>query len=234
TELVLAAPDVLLLDAQLPPLSGARLRAALPALAEPHLLADIAGAFVAAAEPRGGRTTLAIVDRALLARALELLRRLKIAPASATPEQLTLGLAPERWRLRIGATYGCLRSAQLRGTVCSQLVDGAPPVELGLALEQAGDARPRALEVEGACDTDAWSRALGVPVLAVETPEKRAEPLVLELLQYEFAPRLVSAASWRLPAVLAALAIATWLVGLNVEAWLMRGEQQALRAQMAA
>src|SRR5205085_8622635 len=116
----------------------------------------------------------------------------------------------------------------------SQLVDGAPPVELGLALEQAGDARPRALEVEGACDTDAWSRALGVPVLAVETPEKRAEPLVLELLQYEFAPRLVSAASWRLPAVLAALAIATWLVGLNVEAWLMRGEQQALRAQMAA
>ena len=44
TELVLAAPDVLLLDAQLPPLSGARLRAALPALAEPHLLADIASA----------------------------------------------------------------------------------------------------------------------------------------------------------------------------------------------
>jgi general secretion pathway protein L len=70
TELVLAAPDVLLVEAQLPPLSGARLRAALPALAEPHLVSDIGSAFVAAAQPAGGRTTLAVVDRALLQRAL--------------------------------------------------------------------------------------------------------------------------------------------------------------------
>lgn len=234
TELVLAAPDVLLVEATLPPLSGARLRAALPGLAEPHVLSDIASAFVAAASPGAGRTTLAIVDRALLQRTLELLRRLKLAPASATPEQLTLRLAPGRWRLHLGATYACLRSAALRGTVCSLPVDGEPPVELRLALEQAGEARPQALEVEGACDSEAWSRTLGVPVLAAETPEKRADPVALELLQYEFAPRLMSAASWRVPAALAALLVATWLIGLNVEAWAMRHEAAVLRAQMAA
>jgi len=234
TELILAAPDVLLVEAQLPPLSGARLRAALPALAEPHLISDISSAFVAAAQPAGGRTTLAVVDRALLRRALELLRRLKIAPTSATAEQLTLRLAPGRWRLRLGSTYGCLRTAPLRGTACSLPVEGAPPVELRLALEQAGDARPEALDVEGACDTQAWSRELGVPVLAAQAPEARAERAVLELLQYEFAPRLVTLAAWRVPAVLATLCALTWLIGLNVEAWLMRRDEQALRAQMTA
>jgi general secretion pathway protein L len=238
TELVLAAPDVLLVEAQPPRLSGSRLRAALPALAEPHLLSDIGFAFVASARSAGGPTTLAIVDRALLQRALELLRRLKITPTSATPEPLTLPLTPGRWRLRLGSTYACLRSAPLRGTVCSLPVggeaDGAPPVELRLALEQAGDARPQALEVEGACDTEAWSGALGVPVLPAEAPEARAEPAMLELLQYEFSPRLVSLAAWRVPAVLAALCALTWLIGLNVDAWLLRREEQALRAQMVA
>ena len=56
TELVVAAPDVLLVEAALPPLSGARLRAALPALAEPHLLADIESAYVVASP--GPRATL--------------------------------------------------------------------------------------------------------------------------------------------------------------------------------
>src|SRR5512144_1203033 len=70
TELVIAAPDVLLLEAALPPLSGARLRAALLALAEPHLLTDASSAYVVAGRRLGSRTTLAVLDRELLARAL--------------------------------------------------------------------------------------------------------------------------------------------------------------------
>jgi general secretion pathway protein L len=62
----------------------------------------------------------------------------------------------------------------------------------------------------------------------------RAEPVALELLQYELAPRLVSWSSWRVPAVLAALLALTWIVGLNIEAWLMQREERALRAQMNA
>jgi general secretion pathway protein L len=232
TELVLAAPDVLLVEAALPPLSGARLRAALPALAEPHVLSDIESAYVVASP--GPRATLAVLDRALFARALEVLRRLKLEPSSATPEQLALPLNEGRWRLRLGSAYGCLRIASLRGIACSPAQDAAPPVELRLALEQSGDARPQAIEVEGSCPADAWSEALGVPVSTVETPAARAAPVALELLQYDFAPRLVAWRAWRVPAALAALCAATWLVGLNVDAWLMRREERALRAHLEA
>jgi general secretion pathway protein L len=235
TELVIAAPDVLLVEVTLPPLAGARLRAALPALAEPHLLSELESAYVVAARPVGGaHTTLAALERALVQRALELLRRAKLAPAGATPEQLTLPLTPGRWRLRLGAAYSCLRTAPLAGLACSAAADGEPPVELRLALEQAGDARPQALEVEGACEAAAWSAALGIPVVAVEAPPRRAEPVALELLQYELAPRLVSWQAWRIPAALAALCALVWIAGLNVEAALMRHEERMLRAQMTA
>lgn len=234
TELVIAAPDVLLVEVSLPPLSGARLRAALPALAEPHLLTELEAAYVVAARPVGGaRTTLAVLDRALLQRALELLRRAKLEPASATPEPLTLPLAAGRWRLRLGTAYACLRTAPLYG-LASALVEGEPPVELRLALEQAGNARPQAIEVEGSCDLAAWSTALGVPLESVDGPAARAEPVAFELLQYDLAPQLVSWRAWRTPAVLAALGAITWIVGLNVEAGLMRREERMLRAQMSA
>jgi len=64
-ELVVAAADVLLVEATLPPLSGARLRAALPGIAEPHLLSDLDSAYVVALA--GPRATVAVLERALFA-----------------------------------------------------------------------------------------------------------------------------------------------------------------------
>ena len=234
TELVIAAPDVLLIDAALPPLSGARLRAALLALAEPHILTDVANAYVVAGRRLGTRTTLAVLDRVLLQRALEVLRRVKIAPASATAEQLSLPMTEGRWRLRVQPGYSCLRMGELRGIACSAVLDGEPPVELRLALEQAGEARPQAIEVEGTCDTEAWTKTLAIPVLAAPPAPARADPVPLELLQYEFVPRVVDWRAWRAPVALAALCAVTWVVGLNVDAWRMRGEERALRSRMEA
>ena len=232
TELVIAAPDVLLIDAALPPLSGARLRAALQALAEPHILSDAANAHVAASKRLGGKATLAVIDRVLLQRALELLKRVKIIPASATPEQLTLPLAEGRWRVRLQGGYACVRMSELRAIACSSASAAEPPLELRLALEQAGDARPQAIEVEGECDTEAWSSALGVPVLAAASAPGRAEPAALELLQYEFGPRVADWRAWRVPVALAVLCVLTWLVGLNVDAWRMLREERALRTHL--
>ncbi|HZE61079.1 MAG TPA: type II secretion system protein GspL [Burkholderiales bacterium] len=237
-ELVVAAPDVLLIEAALPPLSGARLRAALPALAEPHILSEIESAFVVAARGPGPRATLAVLDRALFARALELLRRAKLEPASATPEQLTLPLESGRWCLRLGAAYSVLRMAALRGIACSPAA-GSAPVEVQLALQQAGESqRPQAIVVDGDFPAREWTDALGLPVVAPESAAEvtptGAEPVALELLQYELAPRLASWRAWRVPAAIAALLALTWLVGLNVDAWLMRREESALRAHMEA
>jgi general secretion pathway protein L len=225
-ELVIAAPDVLLIDAALPRLSGARLRAALPALAEPSLVGDVEHAFVVASRPdAAGRATLAVLDRALLQRALDLFGKLKMVAVSATPEPLTLPLRPGTWRLRPGR---CLRMSERLGIACSP---GEPPVELRLALEQAGERGPDLIEVEGEA---AWEAAPGVPVVAVAPEHSRAEPVALELLQYEFAPRIVDWRAWRLPAALAAALALVWIVGLNVDALLKLREERALRAQINA
>lgn len=233
-ELVVAAPDVLLVEVTLPALSGSRLRAALPALAEPHVISDIESAFVVAART-GTRATLAVLDRALFMRALELLRRAKLEAAAATPEQLALPLESGRWRLRLGTAYSVLRMGALRGISCSPSKDAAPPVEVKLALEQTGESqRPQAIVVEGEFAAREWTDALGVPVVAPEAAEGRAEPVALELLQYELATRLASWRAWRVPAAVAALLALTWLVGLNVDAWLMRREERALRERMEA
>jgi len=221
SELVVAASDVLLVEAAVPPLSGARLRAALRSLAEPHLLGTPEAAFVVA----GKSSVLAILDRVLFERALALLARVKITPASATPEQLSLPWRPGRWRARVG----CVRTGELSGISCSA---GDPPIELALAVQQAA-ARPQAIEVEGECDAEAWSRELGVPVERVP-PAARAEPVRLELLQYELAPQVVNWRAARLPLALAALCLLTWIVGLNVDAWLLRREANALRERINA
>jgi general secretion pathway protein L len=233
-EVVVAAPDVLLVEAALPALSGSRLRAALPAIAEPHVISDIESAFVVATRT-GARATLAVLDRALFMRALELLRRAKLEAAAATPEQLALPLESGRWRLRLGTVYSALRMGALRGISCSPSKDAAPPVEAKLALEQAGESeRPQAIVVDGEFPAREWTDALGVPVVAPEAAEGRAEPITLELLQYELAPRLASWRAWRVPAAIAALLALTWLVGLNVDAWLMRREERALRERLEA
>jgi general secretion pathway protein L len=234
-ELVIAAPDVLMLDVALPRLSGARLRAALPALAEPMLLGDIEHAFVVSGRPdRMGRATLAVLDRALFRRALELFARLGIMPASATPEPLTLAAGQGRWRLRLGGAYGSLRMGEQLGIACSVSGGAEPPVELHLALEQAGAARPEAIEVEGECDIAAWAASLRVKVLAVAPDRTRAAPVALELLQYEFAPRMVDWGAWRLPGALAAALALVWIAGLNIDAWLKLREERQLRSQINA
>jgi general secretion pathway protein L len=234
-ELIIAAPDVLLLDAALPKLSGAKLRAALPGLAEPMLLGDIEQAFVVAGRPDGaGRATLAVLDRGLLRRALELLRRVGITPISATPEPLTLPLTRGRWRLGVATGYGTLRMGERLGLACSHTGGAEPPVELRLAVEQAGAALPEALDVEGECDSAAWTAALGVKVNVTAPDRGRAAPVALELLQYELGPRMVDWRAWRLPVALAAALALAWIAALNVDAWLKLREERQLRDQMDA
>jgi general secretion pathway protein L len=231
TELVVAGRDVVLLEAVLPKVSGARLRAALPALAEPMLLGDIERNLVVAGRlDAARRATLAVVDRALLRRALDPFARLGMRPASATPEPLAIACGAGRWRLRRRGAWAVVRTGRQLGIACAAAE--TPPVELQLALAQAA-ARPAALEVEGDCDTAAWSAALGVTVLAAAR-EAHAAPVELELLQYEFAPQLADWKAWRPAAALAAALALVWVTGLNFDAWLMLREERELRGRMSA
>ena len=92
--LLLAASDVTMLRVQVPPLSAARLRAALPNLVEDMLIADPSGCVVVAGGLSDGLRTVAVVQRAWL----EFLAKTFIAfgarRIAALPAQLCLPYQP--------------------------------------------------------------------------------------------------------------------------------------------
>jgi len=93
--LILAASDVTLLRVGTPPLSAARLKAALPALVEEHLLGDPADCVLAAgAADSEGLRTVAVVQRAWLEVLVKALLAQGAHAISAVPAQLCLPFQP--------------------------------------------------------------------------------------------------------------------------------------------
>ena len=94
--LLLAASDVTLLRVQVPPLSAARLKAALPNLVEDQLLGDIADAVMVAGPSQGadGMRSVAVVQRAWLEVLVKALVAQGAHHVSALPAQLCLPFQP--------------------------------------------------------------------------------------------------------------------------------------------
>jgi type II secretion system protein L len=228
-ELVLHPLDAVLLEVRLPRLRGARLAGALPGLVEARVAGDIELAHVVASAPDGeGGATAAVVDRALLRRALELFQRAGQRVAQATPAPLALGMTPGNWRARVRNGQGSVRTGPLAGAGFA--VVGAAPLELRLLLSQA-QGRPASIEVEGECDVAAWSQALGVDV-ARAVPDRVAAPIVLDLLQHQFSGSLLPWQTWRPTLVLGAVLAAVAVGGLNLHAAMLRAQERMLRAEM--
>lgn len=90
--LLLAAGDITLLRVKVPPLSGARLKAALPNLVEDQLMSDPAECVVVAGDVRNGLRTVAVVHRGWLEILSKTLLALGARSISALPSQLCLPL----------------------------------------------------------------------------------------------------------------------------------------------
>lgn len=86
--LLLAASDVTLLRIKMPPLSGARLKAALPNLVEDRLMSDPAECVVVAGAMHEGLRTVGVVQRNWLELLARTLRSLGARKLSAVPAQL--------------------------------------------------------------------------------------------------------------------------------------------------
>ncbi|KPK35159.1 MAG: hypothetical protein AMJ66_01995 [Betaproteobacteria bacterium SG8_40] len=228
-EFVLHPTDVLLLEIRPPRLKGARLAAALPSLVEERLVGNVEEAHVVATSTNAdGTAVAAVVDRALLRRALELFSRQKRRVLSAVPNPFALSYSPEKWRVRIREGAGSVRTGSSSGTAF--VSDHDVPVELQLLVKHAVVV-PGLVEVDGDCDTDIWSQTLETTVTQV-APEQQAPPVALELLQYQFAPGFSAGEGWRLPAVLGGILLLVMLGGLNLQAWKLRAEESALREKM--
>ena len=230
-ELVLHATDVLLLEIRPPRLSGSKLARALPSLVEERLVGNVDEAHVVAT-PRApdGTAVAAVVDRALLRRALDLFARLNRRVLAAVASPFALSYDTYRWRVHIRDGAGSVRTGQTAGAVFVSEDD--VPVELQLLIKQS-IAPPNLVEVDGDCDPDTWSEVLGTAVKQVG-PESQAPPVLLNLLQYQFAPGFADWKGWRMPALLGIIWVLVMLTGLNLHAWQLRAEETALRERMAA
>ena len=90
--LLLAASDVTLLRMPVPPLSAARLRAALPALVEDRLITDAAACVLVATPEVNGMRTIAVTERDWLQTVVTSVRALGARQIVALPLQLVLPL----------------------------------------------------------------------------------------------------------------------------------------------
>jgi general secretion pathway protein L len=240
--LVLAASDVTLLSVQAPPLAGARLRAALPALVEEHILGDpLDCVLVAGPVQPDGRRPVAVVQQAWLEPLVRALLALGARQIAAIPEQLCLPLHPGSVSAAVGNGELILRQSQYDGLGLA--LDGSPVMALQTARALSGDA-PLVLYVdrEQLGEYNALVAEAG-PGITLESDDwahwiagaKGSTGPVLDLV-----PGLGTAGvaqrdwrRWRWPIRLALAAVAINLIGLNVE-WLgLKREADAVRLQMS-
>ena len=229
-ELVLHGDDALVVALPVPRLSGPRLAAVLPGLVEDRVLEDTDRLHVVSGPRDGaGRALVAATDRALLERALAIFRRAGRRVISAVPASFALPEVAGGWRVRCAEGEVVLRAGEAGFSL--EPTAGALPAELALLRARSGD--PAVVEVEGEGDVASWADALATTVRRVGEPDRAVLP-ALELLQHALAPEPEVPGRWRRTGALTALLMLAAAGGLVAHAAVLRAEERALRARMAA
>ena len=138
--LLLAAADVTMLQVKPPPLSAARLKAALPSLVEEQVLGDPAECVLIAAPAQSadGLRSVAVVQRSWLEALVRALLALGARTIAALPAQLCLPLQPGNVSGAIGHAELTLRDGLYHGMGLAMA--STPAVALQTARALAGDA----------------------------------------------------------------------------------------------
>ncbi|MFL6675495.1 MAG: type II secretion system protein GspL [Massilia sp.] len=236
--LLLAATDVTLLSVPMPPLSGARLKAALPGLVEEQVLGDPLDAVLVAgpAQP-GGTRPVAVVQRDFLEPLVRTLLAQGARTVTALPSQLCLPLQPGSVSAAVGRGELTMRQSLYQGFGLT--LDGTPVSVLQTARALAGDA-PLVLYVphEQLGEYQALAQEAG-PGIALEADDWAHWIAGAKSAPLDLAPGLGAAGAptrdwrrWRWPLRLAALAVVVNLAGLNIEWIRLRHEADAIRQQM--
>lgn len=235
--LLLAAPDVTLLQVKTPPLSNARLKAALPSLVEEQVLGDPEDCVLVAAPAQtdDGMRTVAVAQRAWLEALVKSLLAQGARTVAAMPSQLCLPLTPGNVSAAIDANGVTVRHAQYQGLGIA--LDGSPAVALQTVRALAGDS-PLTLyvdpEQQGEYQALVAEAGPGIHLEAEHWAHwiAGAKSSTLDLV-----PGLGAAGAqvrdwkkWRWPLRLALLVLVVNLIGINVQYMRLKNEAAAISA----
>ncbi len=237
--LLLAAADVTLLQVKTPPLSNARLKAALPNLVEEHILGDPEDCVLIASPAHNdeGMRTVAVAQRVWLEALVKSLLAMGARTVAAMPAQLCLPLVPGNVSGAIDAAGITLRHGAYQGLGLA--IDGTPAVALQTARALAGDA-PLTLyvEPEQLGEYQALVTEAG-PGIEVEAEHWAHWIAGSKSTTMDLVPALGAAGSpardwarWRWPLRLALLAVLINIFGLNLQWMRMKNEAKAITLGM--
>ncbi|MES2297090.1 MAG: type II secretion system protein GspL [Pseudomonadota bacterium] len=234
--LLLAATDVTLLHVKVPPLSNARLKAALPSLVEDHILGDPLDCVLVAApaQHENGMRTIAVAQRSWLEAIVKQLLAQGARAIALQPAQLCLPIVPGNVSAALGPHDITLRQAQYEGIGLA--LDAPPGAMLQTVRALAGEA-PLTLYV-AAAQLDAY-QALATPGMTLEADHWAHWIAGAHSTTFDLLAGLGAAGAhprnwkrWRWPLRLALLAALVNIVALNVEWMRLRREADATRASM--
>ena len=241
---ILAASDVTLLQVFLPPLSAAKLKAALPTLVEDQLLGNPAECVVVAGGVTNGLRTVAVVERAWLERVNTALIGLGTRHASVLPAQLCLPHQAGRvtavirqqqsdieltLRLSESSGIGLVLSANQPDAVIETLCAIVPEATITLHVSQADVfAYQAALDNAGMGErihvaAETWSLWIG--------GASQGKLNLLAGLQSDPGSK-IDWRPWRWSLILAAALLIINIAVLNFDWWQMKNEAKNLRTSM--
>ncbi|MDB5906313.1 MAG: ral secretion pathway protein GspL [Massilia sp.] len=237
--LLLAAADVTILQVKAPPLSAARLKAALPSLVEEQVLGDPAEAVltVSPALSGDGLRSVAVVQRAWLEPLVRTVLAQGARAVAALPAQLCLPLQPGHVSGAITASELVLRDGLYHGLGLAMA--STPEVALQTVRALAGDA-PLTLFVPES-DLGLFQALAQEAGPGIELEADRWEHWIAgsKTTTMDLVPALGAAGAratdwqrWRWPLRLALLALVVNLAGLNIQWLRLKREANASRAAM--
>jgi len=236
--LLLAGADVSLLAVQAPPLSGARLKAALPALVEEHILGDPEDSvLVAAPEQPDGTRPIAVADRDWLQAIVRALLNQGARAVAAIPAQLCLPLQPGSVSAAIDGSELTMRQGLFHGFGLA--LEAAPAVVLQTARAFSGDA-PLVLYVPRAQlgEYQVLAQEAG-PGITLEADDWAHWIAASRSTAFDLVSGLGAAGApvrdwrrWRWPLRLLLLAVAVNLIGLNLDWLRLRREAATVQQSM--
>lgn len=236
--LLLAGADVTLLSVPAPPLTGARLKAALPGLVEEHILGDPDDCVLVAAPQQPDETRpIAVADRAWLEDIVRSLLAQGARSVSALPAQLCLPLQPGSVSAAVSDSELVLRQGLYQGFGLA--LDAAPAVVLQTARAFSGDA-PLVLYVppNQVGEYAALSAEAG-PGVSVEADDWSHWIAGSRSTAVDLVAGLGAAGApqrdwrrWRWPITLAGLVLVLNVVALNVDWLRLRHQSDTIRQSM--